>query len=485
MKTEPELEIVEILDDDADSFRGQPPAAPPHKTPIIRSRWFGPGVAVVLLAVAGYVVVSSSIESSSSTPAPPGTITPQYYVADAPTGFSVFMAEARGESDSNPADFAEQGEAELWATPDASATTGSWFVVSRGPQHATGRNSYRMIVDGIEVVFEHDPASGQTRLSFTKDGNEMAITAFGWIDRQLVRLVKSVNIDESVIRFSDGFFTSDHQRILQADPATAMFGAPAARVGYATGLPADLAQNFTITVAGDNVADEARITSFALTNPKPFHVGTAQALVGQSAADPSISVAQWHDGNRLISLQGNLDVARLEAIAQTVHESPTAHVRSQLEADRPPVVRAMQADRHTIVSGMLSDGRGSTVQVSPRNPNDVSSGYLWWIAQPGDASTPSETWPSEPGDAPRIDTFVEHGRTYVLASIPRSMDGAELHVAPTGLPSIVTRLHDVDATLPGEFAASVFLQPVPFTARIIDANGTTVAFWPTFGRAAS
>jgi hypothetical protein len=36
--------------------------------------------------------------------------------------------------------------------------------------------------------------------------------------------------------------------------------------------------------------------------------------------------------------------------------------------------------------------------------------------------------------------------------------------------------------LPDEFAASVFLEPVPFTARIIDADGTTVAFWPTFGR---
>ena len=97
----------------------------------------------------------------------------------------------------------------------------------------------------------------------------------------------------------------------------------------------------------------------------------------------------------------------------------------------------------------------------------------------------SETRPATPGSGPTIDTFVEHGRTYVLASIPRSMDGAELHVAPTGLPSIVTRLYDVDSTLPGEFAASVFLEPVPFTARIIDANGTTVAFWPSFGRVQS
>jgi hypothetical protein len=134
---------------------------------------------------------------------------------------------------------------------------------------------------------------------------------------------------------------------------------------------------------------------------------------------------------------------------------------------------------------MLSDGWGWNIQVSQRNPDDPGDGYLWWIGQPGDSTAPSETRPSDPANAPRIDTFVEHGRTYVLASIPRSMDGAQLHVAPTGLASIVTRLHDVDPALPAEFAAAVFMEPVTFTARIVDANGTTVATWPTFGRAES
>jgi hypothetical protein len=61
------------------------------------------------------------------------------------------------------------------------------------------------------------------------------------------------------------------------------------------------------------------------------------------------------------------------------------------------------------------------------------------------------------------------------------MAGAELHVAPTGFPSIVTDLSEADPALPREFAASVFLQPVPFSAWIVDADGTTVAVWPTFG----
>jgi hypothetical protein len=478
------VEIIEIIDDDEDILRGHR-VEKPHNLPILGSRWIGPALAVVLLAVAGYVVVSSSIESHPSTPPDPALIRPQYYVADLPRGFSMYLAEARGEPGVDSAEFADSGQAELWATPDATATTGSWFVVSHGDQHATGRNSYRLIVDGMEVVFEHDPGSGQTRLSFTKDGNPMAITSFGWIDRQLVRLVRSVNIDNSEIRFTDGFFTSDHQRILQADPATAVFGLPAARVGYATGLPAELAENFTITVSGDDVQDLARVRSFALTKPRQFNVGTLPGIVGQWAADPSITVAQWHDGDRLISMQGNFDAERLEAFAQSVHASPAAPVKSQLEVGAPPAVAALRAEPDTVVSGMLSDGWAWTIQVSRRSPQDTGQGYLWWIAQPGDTTTPSETRPSAAGDTPMIDTFVENGRTYVLARIPRSMDGAELHVAPTGLDSIVTRLYDVDPALPDEFAAAVFTQPVPFTARIIAANGMTVAFWPTFGQPAS
>ncbi len=385
----------------------------------------------------------------------------------------------------NPADFAPKGEAEMWATPDATATTGSWFVVSRGPQHATGRNSNRMIVDGIEVVFEHDPASGQTRLSFTKNGNEMSITAFGWIDRQLVRLVKSVNVDDQSIRFSDGFFTADHQRVLQADPMSALFGAPVARVGYTTGLPLALADHFTVTVAGDNVEHESEVAKFALTNAVSFTVGDLPAIVGLSAADPTTSIAQWKDGDRLITVEGNIDPARMVATASAVHASRSDAVHRQLAEQSPASLDPRQAGEKTVVSGMLADGVPWVIQVDRRTDDPTDSGYTWWIGQPDGTREPWQTRPRGPDDGPTIDTFVEHGRTYVLASIPRSMDGAELHVAPTGLPSIVTRLHDVDATLPGEFAASVFLQPVPFTARIIDANGTTVAFWPTFGRAAS
>ena len=478
MRTDPTPEIVEIIDDAGDTV-GRHRVDPTRGIPVVNSRWLGVGFAVVLLVVAGYAIVSSSIESKPSTSTSPGLISPQYYVADPQAGFGMYMAEARGESDVDPADFAAAGQAEVWATLDATATTGAWFVVSEGQQHATGRNSYRTIVDDVEVIFEHDPASGQTRLSFTKDGHDMAITSFGWIDRQLVRLVRSVNLDESTIRFSDGFFTSDHHRVLVADPMSAMFGLPVSRVGYTKSLPIELAQHFTITVAGDNVIDGPEVAKFALTDTTAFTVGHLPAIVGKSAADPTTSIAQWKDGDRLITVEGgNLGAQQIIAIARSVRESSPADVHQQL-TEQPPVPVEHQPDSaKTLASGMLADGVPWTIRVDNQT-GDNAAGYIWWIGQPGGGLEPRLT---KTDSAPTIDTFVEHGRTYILASIPRSMDGAELHVAPTGLPSLVTRLRPIDSTLPGEFAASVFLQPVPFTARIIDANGATVAFWPIYGR---
>ena len=133
------------------------------------------------------------------------------------------------------------GPAQLWATPGASATVGSWFLVSLGHRHATGANSYRTVVDDIEVTIEHDPPTGQARLSFTKDGQDFEITALGWLDRQLVRLVRSVSVHAAAIEFSDQFFTTDHKLIMSADPSIAILGSPVSRVAYATGVPAGLA----------------------------------------------------------------------------------------------------------------------------------------------------------------------------------------------------------------------------------------------------
>jgi hypothetical protein len=474
-------ELVEMIDDDWDVFGDHSfnLAGNQASRDTRGSRWVGPAAAIALIAIVVFGIASPSA-TSKPTPAPtiPGVIKSQYYVADPPPGFNMYVAEARDDGGAAARDLSESGPAQLWATGDASATEGSWFVVSRGSHHATGENSYRTIVDGIEVVIEHDPSTGQSRLAFTKDGHPLEITALGWVDRQLVRLVRSVSVDDSEIRFSDRFFATDHRHILDSDPAAAMFGLPVARVGYTTGLPATLAQSFTITVGGDNIVDQSKVLKFALSSTTSFAVGDLTAIVGQSVADPTVSVAQWQDGERLITLQGNVGPKQLEAIAETVHQSSKRSVRRQLDASKAPEVAALRVPPKTIASGMLGDGWPWTIQVSTRDPSNASDGYLWWIGQPGDSAQPTETRISLPTGKPTIETIVEHGRTYVLAKVPLSMTGAQLHVNPTGLPSTVAPLLPIDPSLADNFTATVFFEPVTFTAQIVDSSGATVASWP-------
>ncbi len=476
MRTEPSPELIEVIDDDVDYFGDRTPSKTSRDSSE-RTRWAGPVAAAALLAALGYGVVSSAIESDNSvTPPNPALIDPVFYVADPPTGFSMYLAEQRGDP-GTAADFLARAPAEMWATPDAHATTGAWFVVSVGTHHSTGRNSYRVVVDGTEVVVEHDPETRQSRLSFSKNGYRLEITSLGWLDRQLVRLVRSVEVDAAGLGYSNAFFVTDHKRILQADPASALEGLPVARVGYSTGQPTALAENFTITVAGDDIVNSSTVTKFALTNKASTAIGNLPAIVGQSAADPTVSIVQWRDGGRLITLRGNLSLERLGAIAQTVHPSAADDVHQQLLEQDPPSVASRPDRENTVVSGMLGDRSTYVIQVDAWVQQGAAPGYLWWI---DDIDGELVAQPSVTARSPSIETFVDHGRTYVMAKVPRSMKGAHLHVNPTGLPSIVTPLYDVNPALDDLFVASVFLEPVPFTAHVTDADGTTVASWPTF-----
>ena len=488
------LEIIEIIDDDIDFGDGR--YTTHDAAADAGRRWVGPVAAIVLVAMIGYGVITSANSSGArgrpvpTTPPPSTTVTstvvnsvptvnlisPQFYVANPPpVGFTMHFAETLGMG-GNTADFADTTTAQLWASDGATATSGAWFVVSRGTHHATGRNSYRTLAGDVIVVVEHDPASGQSRLSFTKDGASFEITSFGWADRQLLRLVDSIWLADSKIEFNDPFFLSDHKLLLDADPPTALYGLPVAWLGYTTALPASLAQSFTITVSGYPTANRELAIRFALTDSSPINVGGLLGIVGRSAADPGLVIVQWRDGDRLISLRGNLPLHSLVAIAQTVHAAPDDGITRQAETGSKSIPPALDAQPHTVGSGWL--GGPWTVQVSTASSGETPEWFVWWIGQPGGNSTPSETRFSIAEPGPSVETLVEQGRTYVLAKVPRSLAGATLHVNRTGLTSVVLPLVDVDAGLSDEFAAYAFAEPVPFTTQIVDATGQPVASWP-------
>ena len=493
--TAPEtLEIIEIIDDDVDFRDGR---HTPHETaPDPSRRWVGPVAALALVALIGYGVITSANSSGATgrpvpTTPPPSTavnsttvnsvptvnlVSPQFYVASPPpAGFTMHFAETLGMG-GNTAEFTDTTTAQLWASDGATANSGTWFVVSRGTHHATGRNSYRTTAGDVIVVVEHDPASGQSRLAFNKDGDSFEITAFGWADRQLLRLVKSIWIADSKIEFNDPFFLTDHKMLLDADPPTALYGLPVAWLGYTTALPSSLAQSFTITVSGYPTANRELAIRFALTDTSPITVNGLPGIVGRSAADPGLVIVQWRDGNRLISLRGNLPLDSLAAIAQTVQPAPDDGVTEQVDTGTQSIPPALAAQPHTVASGWL--GGPWTVQVSNASSGESPEWFVWWIGQPSGNSSPSESRFSIAEPGPSVEALVEQGRTYVLAKVPRSMAGATLHVNPTGLPSVVLPLLDVDTALSDEFAAYAFAEPVPFTTQIVDATGQTVASWP-------
>ena len=493
----PEIyEIIEIIDDD--DVAGRSVGHTAHEVvPETGPRWAGPVAAVVLIAIIAFGVVTSANSSGASkakpvptsipvtTAATPTTvsgpavniISPQFYVANpTPAGFTMHFAETLGMG-GNTADFTDTTTAQLWASDRATATSGTWFEVSRGTHHATGRNAYRTLAGDVVVVVEHDPASGQSRLSFTKDGESLEITAFGWADRQLLRLVESVWIADSKIQFNDPFFLTDHKLVLESDPQSAVYGLPVAWVGYTTALPAALAaQSFTITVAGFPTGNRDAAIRFALTDVSPITVGNLPGIVGRLASDPAQVIVQWRDGDRLISLRGNLPLVPLVAIAQTVAGAPDDGVIGVPDSGAQSIPPALDAQPHTVGSGWL--GGPWIVQVSTTTPTDPAEWFVWWIGQPGATSTPTEARLSITDPGPSIETLVEHGRTYVLAKVPRSMAGATLHVNRNGQPPVELALRDVDAGLSDEFAAYAFAEPVPFTAQVVDATGQTIASWP-------
>ena len=487
------IEIIEIIDDDADMGGGR--TTTPGQAPDTSRRWIGPVAATTLLVAIGYGVVSSAISSNSSkapptsasiprttAPSPPTSATPrinlvnpQFYVADpAPSGFTMHFAETLGMG-GNTADFSDSTTAQLWATDRATANSGSWFVVSLGTHHSTGRNAYRTLAGDRTVVVEYDSTSGQKRLSFNDEGSPLEITAFGWADRQLLRLVDSVYVDDSKIKFHDPFFVSDHKPLLYTDPPTALFGLPVAWVGYTTAVPASLAESFTITVAAYPQSNRDVAVRFSVADAELVDVGGRRGVVGRSAADPRLTIIQWRDGDRLITMRGNLDAARLESIAETVHPAPNASVTQQVQPD-PPETSVLRGEPHTVGSGSL-DGPW-IVQVSAAS-NESTEWFVWWIGQPAANSTPSDSRFSVAGQGPSVETLVDQGKTYVLAKVPRTMAGARLHVNRNGLPSVEVDLIEVDATLDSAFAAYAFAEPVPFTARIVDVSGVTVASWPS------
>ncbi len=138
---------------------------------------------------------------------------------------------------------------ELWATPGASATTGSWFSVTtyQGAPPVVAADSHRMEAGGISIAMSRT-AGGHALTQFTTErGVGVTIVSFGWSDDNLLRLAASLRTDSLSPEFTDEWFATDHQLISSVPPRLAIRGLPVEHVVYASSD--ELGGTLVVTVA--------------------------------------------------------------------------------------------------------------------------------------------------------------------------------------------------------------------------------------------
>lgn len=493
MKTErlPEIiQVIELIDDDNDPFGDRQRTGTSHD--IGGPRWVGPVAAAALAGLIGYGVITSasttgepktasiSTTTVASTPTtrpdPASTLVPAvadaYYAADPPAAFTVQSANVQ-PLDHPP--FQGYGY-ELWATPDASASSGRWFsvVTYSAGSTLTAPDAYLLVAGRLSLAISH-ATGGHTITQFSEDGRiGVTITSFGWSDDDLVRLATSIQADEHSVGFTDAWFQSDLALVSHVQPWLAVQSIPAEQISYmATSDPSD---NIVITVGHrlqlDEVgsADQRQIAMRFLLDPNiPFTVDGQQAVAGTVVGQGNRALATWISGDHVITVSADMPVSQLINVARTVHQVSAREwdaMRFQAQHNQVSTTRYEHGTAHTLASG---PDKNSTVTVATA----VVGGQrqISWSWGSNGLATP-------PTDAAQVHTMVDTDHTYVLADLPRN-------VSSSGLLNVVQNGHqfvmpfiDVDPTVDRTFAAFTVALPGPFTVEILGADGEVRAVWP-------
>ena len=500
MKTDDALEmieIIEIIDDDTDAFGDRPRVAAIHDTG--GPRWVGPVAAAALVGLIGYGIATStsgpsktarvtspstsiagtSMASPTTVPAPstlPGQLTRPYYAADPPREFTVQFAESQQFGhDSGLADY------QLWATPEASATTGSWFSVMtyQGASAVFAPDSYRVQAGDLSIAMSHT-AGGHALVQFTTDRHVgVTIASFGWSDDNLLRLAASLRTDSLSPEFTDEWFTSDHQMISSVPPRLAIRGLPIEQIVYASSD--DLGGPLVVTVAqplpravGDDADNRQIALRFLLDHITQFSVDGHSAVAGTVIDEGDYSIATWIADGNIVTVGAALPVSQLITIAGTVHEISApewAGVKFQAAGNKASRFAIDETAALPVSFGIDSNSRAWTIEVSTTTVGQQRQVNWSWGAQ---------DYPTTPRDVAQINTLVDDERTYVLADLPRSVAAtAVLQVLREGLDPSIIPFNDLGPGLDRTFAAYAFSEPGQYTAQIVGSDGAVLATWPS------
>ena len=492
MRTGDFPEIIEIIDDDADAFGDRQRSGTMHD--VGGPRWPGPVAVVALVGLIGYGVATSTGSAPRATPinsintAPRSTVAVQvppttvgaraelYYAADPPREYTVRYAESQQfGNDYGLLDY------ELWATPGASATTGSWFSVttSQGASTVYATNSYRLQAGDLSIAMSHT-ADGHAVAQFTT-GNHTGVTiaSHGWSDDDLVRLATSLQANEYGFAFTDNWFTVDHQLISSIQPWLVVRGLPIEQIAYATSQ--DFNDAVVVTVAqppllsaGTRADDRQIALRFLLDLNRPFSVAGHSAVAGNVIGESGYSIATWLDSDNIVTVGATLPVSQLIVIARSVHQVSApewAGMKFQAGKNNANRTAPEATPAVPVSSGTDAAGQTWTIDVVSATERDRRRLSWSWAAQGGETT---------PLDIAQINTVVDDKRTYVLADLPRAVaQSAELHVLRDGLDPMVIRFSDVDPTLDRTFAAFAFTESGQYTAQVVGLDGTVLAGWPS------
>ena len=496
MKTErlPEviqvIQVIELIDDGNDAFGDRQRTGTSHDTG--GPRWIGPVAAAALAGLIGYGVITSasttgapktaSITTTTVSPTPTtrsdpaSTLVPAvadaYYAADPPPGFTVQSANVQPLA--HPT-FQPYGY-ELWATPDASASSGRWFSVATHSAASTftAPDAYLLVAGRLSLAISH-ATGGHTITQFSEDTRTgVTITSFGWNDDDLVRLATSIQADESSVGFTDAWFQSDHALVSRVQPWLAVQSIPAEQISYMA--TSDPSNNVVITVGHRlqlsevGSADQRQIATRFLLDPNvPFTVDGQQAVAGTIVGQGDRALATWISGDHVITVSANLPVSQLINVARSVHQVSAREwdaMRFQAQHNQVSTTRYEHGAAHTLATGPDSKSTVTVATAVVGGQRQIS----WTWGGDGLDTTPT--------DAAQVHTMIDTDHTYVLADLPRN-------VSPSGFLNVVQNGHqfvmpflDVDPSVDRTFAAFTVALPGPFTVEVLGADGEVRAVWP-------
>jgi hypothetical protein len=492
MRTDDAPEIIEIIDDDADPFGERAPSHTMHDTR--GPRWIGPAAAIALVAIIGYGIATSASGTGAPNAAPvTSTATPTttrsepapiveppspvpYYAAAPPPGYSLSYAQVftTGLVDDTP------GAYELWATPDASASSGSWFAITTTPggDGLRTNNARRQMMAGRSVAVSR-PTAAHTVIHVAIDQEfGVMITSFGWSDEQLARLVGSLTItSRDFIGFSDGWFSADHQLVSRVPMRSATWGVTTNEQVYYTPdtHPLDGISIGVATPPSDSFAGPApnrdQAIRFTLDHRVPFEVDGHPAVAGDIVGWENHAMATWIDDGRIITASGALPVEQLMSFARTVRRVGDSEWKDmKTQAAKANDSTFVEGTRNSVAKGTDGDGKTWTITAALRTEGKLHLVEWGWDR---------DAWPTFIDESPRVKTLVTEDRTYVFAVVPRTVAAAaNLTVVRDGFDPAAVSFVDVEPTADWILAAYTFSEPVPFTAAITDMNGTTLDTWP-------